>query len=132
MKHVVEYALAYNHIVRVGIDADTEAEAIAKAKELFDAGDIWNNTPAVPLLMDEFEEQEDNLLDFVVHSVADEYPDPDYSARKVTDERAYKAVAQRFIAAFRDGESNGGSVDWDALGQAFEVATQANLPEVHA
>jgi hypothetical protein len=59
MKYVIQYTLPYEHRVMVGIEAESRDEAIARANELFDQGDIWDDTPEVPLLFDDFEEQGD-------------------------------------------------------------------------
>lgn len=47
MKYVVQYELPYVHRVQVGIEAGSQEEAIARAQQLFDGGDIWNDTPDI-------------------------------------------------------------------------------------
>lgn len=56
MKYLVKYALPYVHHVVVGIEADSAEDARAKAEVAFDSGDIWDNTPTMPLLHDSYEE----------------------------------------------------------------------------
>src|SRR5699024_5278034 len=55
-KYVVKYTLSYLHRVEVGIEADDPDKAVEQAEQLFDDGDIWDDTPACPLLFDDFEE----------------------------------------------------------------------------
>ena len=58
-KYVVTYTLPYEHVVRVGIEADTAQAAQTIAESAFNDGVLWDNTPTMPLLMDEFEETGD-------------------------------------------------------------------------
>lgn len=55
-KMIVEYSLPYAHVVQVGITAQSHEEAIQKAEDLFNEGSIWDDTPDVPLLIDQYEE----------------------------------------------------------------------------
>lgn len=59
MRYIIQYTLPYEHRVMVGIEAESREAAIAKAGELFDQGDIWQDSADVPLLSDDFEEQGD-------------------------------------------------------------------------
>lgn len=110
MKHfVVKYSLAYDHVVAVGIRANTTEEAEDTAQQLFDAGEIWDDTPDVPLLYDDFEEQEDNILQFEATEV-DAWPQPDASVLKQRAERG-AAVSSANLATFQIiGESNAKAV----------------------
>ncbi len=56
MKYIVQYTLPYEHLVQVGIEAESQDVAIVKAQALFDQGDIWNDTAEVPLLVDDYVE----------------------------------------------------------------------------
>jgi hypothetical protein len=82
MKYIVQYTLPYDHIVRVGIEADTPDKAIAKASKLFDEGSIWDDTEDSPLLLDDFYENSDAgvPLEFTIESeVTGTWQDPDGS-----------------------------------------------------
>lgn len=61
MKHyVVKYELPYTHIVMVGVIAENEQAACAAVSGAFDSGDIWNDTPEMPMLHDSYEENLDS------------------------------------------------------------------------
>ena len=53
---LVQYTLPYTHIVTVGVHAISAGEAIDKAREAFESGDIWNDNSDMPLLQDCYEE----------------------------------------------------------------------------
>lgn len=59
MRHIIQYTLPYEHKTMVGIEAESREAVIAKAGELFDQGDISQDSAEVPLLYDDFEEQGD-------------------------------------------------------------------------
>ena len=50
------YTLQYLHRVTVGLEADDPESALRIAQQAFDEGLIWDDTPAMPLLYDDFEE----------------------------------------------------------------------------
>jgi hypothetical protein len=74
-KYLVEYSLAYDHVVRVGISATDKDQAIEKAEQAFEKGEIWENTAEMPLLYDDFEESEGNTLSFSAKEI-ESFPDP--------------------------------------------------------
>lgn len=81
-KFIVEYALDYVHTVRVGVDAESAQTAGEHARNAFDAGTLWDDTPAMPLLFDDFEEiDHGRVLSFEAEAV-DVWPPPDGSARQ--------------------------------------------------
>jgi len=59
MKYIIQYTLPYEHRVKVGIEAESRDAAIARASDLFDQSDIWQDSEEVPLLCDDFEETGD-------------------------------------------------------------------------
>lgn len=69
--YVVEYSLYYQHIVRVGLRAGSLQAAEDKAQRAFDNGTLWDDTRAMPLLYDAFEERDDNVLEFTAEQVLD-------------------------------------------------------------
>lgn len=78
MRYIIQYALPYEHRVMVGIDVESRDAAIAKADELFDHGDIWQDSAEVPLLYDDFLEKGDAGIprEFIVESeVTGDWPD---------------------------------------------------------
>lgn len=128
-KFIVRYSLAYDHVVRVGIEASCAEEACEMAQALSDSGTLWDDTPAVPMLEDAYSEREDNVLIFSAEAVkGDDYPSADATVRQVREVAAYRRVAELFLQAYRRGEEEGGSVDWSDLDAAWEVAVKAGLP----
>lgn len=125
-KFVVSYSLPYKHHVQVGIKAETAEAATAKAGQLFDQGDIWDNTPEVPLLMDEFEEADGTLLFKVEQEIPDgDFPAPHGSVKELTRRNAAFLAARQLVEAFDKGEANHGSIDWADLEAAYSTALQA-------
>ncbi|THD11384.1 hypothetical protein [Metallibacterium scheffleri] len=107
-KFVVSYELPYVHHVRVGIEAEDAERARAAAEDLFNSADLWNDTPDMPLLMDEYEEDGDagTVLEFeAVH--VEEWPDIDGSVKEIHRHGS----ADAFVAAFLEWEHNGAPVD---------------------
>ena len=128
MKYVVQYTLPYTHRVMVGIEAEGAEDAIVKAEERFDCGDIWDDTPEVPLLYDDFEESDDGTgLVFEVVQALDEgesWPEPAACVHELRRREAAFTAARMLVEACRHWRETGG-VDWVELGQIHDVAMKA-------
>lgn len=128
MRHIVEYRLDYEHIVQVGITAPDPEAAKQRALALFDAGEIWDDTPEVPLLYDDFEEKGDDVLEFFVEQTLDEdqvWPEKNTSVLELRSRDAAFKAARLLVGAYANGKKSGGSIDWDDVDQAYEAAVQA-------
>ncbi len=133
MKYVVQYTLPYEHRVMVGIEADSSDEAIATAESLFDEGDIWQDTGEVPLLLDDFDETGDSPLHFTVEQELandESWPEPDASVVTLRCRDAAFQASRLLLEAYRRGEAQGGSIDWDDLDLAYQAALQASGNDV--
>jgi hypothetical protein len=133
MKYVIQYELPYVHRVQIGIEAGSQEEAIARAQQLFDSGDIWNDTPDIPLLFDDYEEQGDAgvPLQFTVEQTLhsnESWPDAETSVKSIRRQNAAVRAAGLLVEAYRRGEECGGSVAWEDIDQALEAALEA-MPE---
>jgi hypothetical protein len=128
MKFVVQYTLPYEHCVQVGIEAASPEAAIQQAEALFEEGEIWQDTPEIPLIYDDYVEISNAgaPLVFTIESEAlNHWPEPDDSVRAIRRREAAFAAARLIVDAWRRGEKRGGSIDWDDLTQAYEIALKA-------
>jgi len=81
-KFAVSYTIDYQHRVVVGVTAlDTES-ATEIASKAFDEGVIWDDTPDMPLLFDDYEEVEGETLQYSAEEVKD-FPEPDSSVKQL-------------------------------------------------
>ncbi|MBU9477994.1 hypothetical protein [Burkholderia multivorans] len=67
---MVGYSFDHTHRVVVGIRAASARAACAVARAAFDTGTLWDDTPDMPLLYDDYEELDGQVLDFDATSVA--------------------------------------------------------------
>ncbi|HED14467.1 MAG TPA: hypothetical protein ENI62_12580 [Gammaproteobacteria bacterium] len=133
MRYIIQYTLPYEHRVMVGIEAESRDAAIAKASDLFDQGDIWQDSEEAPLLCDDFEETGDAgiPLEFTVESeVAGDWPKSDASVTYIRRREAAFLSARLLIEAYHRGEEHAGSIDWDDLDQAYQAALRASGVDV--
>lgn len=110
-KFIVEYTLPYEHRVQVGICAHDPDTAVADAEKLFDAGDIWDDTPDVPLLFDDYEEKGEDAesLQFIVVAEVQEWPTVDSSVSYIRRREAAFTAARLLVEAYQ--ECQGSKID---------------------
>lgn len=83
LKHyAVTYELAYVHRVMVGIRAINEAAAVKIAQEAFGQGVIWDDTQDMPLLFDDYEEEDGQTLSFTAEEIT-VFPKADASVEMI-------------------------------------------------
>ena len=123
-KFIVSYQLDYVHSVSVGIEAQNQAEAQQIAKQAFNEALIWDNTEAMPLLSDDYQESGDERMVWECERV-EQFPEPDHSVQRLKQEQAAFRVCRGLIEAYQRGEVSGGSIDWEDLDQLLPLALEA-------
>ena len=122
-KFAVTYTLPYLHRVVVGVLAESAESAIQTARTAFYAGLIWDNTEAMPLLSDQYIEQ-DSPIEFLAQLV------DVFEADVLVDEAKYVSAARQscalLIRAYADAETFGGSINWSDIDAAYAMALRAS------
>ena len=127
-KYVVTYTLPYEHVVRVGIEADTAQAAQTIAESAFNDGVLWDNTPTMPLLMDEFEETGDAGVPVLFQATpVTEWPGPDNSVLKAQHDKIAHDVARQLIGLYQHArERNEAFISRDRLFDLYQLALAAD------
>ena len=96
-KFAVTYTIGYTHRVVVGVTASDAEAAINLASDAFDAGSIWEDTEAMPLLFDDFEEVEGETLVYSAEQVS-AFPEPDASVAAIKQKEFAFQACQALLA----------------------------------
>ena len=123
-KFVVSYELDYIHRVSVGIEAQDQAEAQQIAEQAFNEVLIWDDTETMPLLSDDYFESGDESMVWECEPV-EQFPEPDHSVKQLKQEHAAFRVCRGLIEAYQQGETSGGSIDWEDLEPLLPLALEA-------
>ncbi|SRR5258706_85878 len=124
-KYAVSYELPYVHLVTVGVRAHSATNAISKARRAFDAGTIWDDSAAMPLLADDFCECGDPGAPLQFTAEAVDAFRSDSSVVRMRQEKAARHAAQLLVEAWQRNDARGGAEDWSDLGDAYEAALEA-------
>ncbi|MBK6744184.1 MAG: hypothetical protein IPG66_14950 [Hydrogenophilales bacterium] len=130
---IVEYRIDYTHRVQVGVVADCDDTAIALAQAAFDAGAIWDNTPEMPLLYDDYDEVEDETLIFRVVATVARWPEPAVCVVNATRDAAARETCRLLMLAeaLRVGQLGAEGEYQRTLDQAYRMAAKVfGGPEV--
>lgn len=120
-KFIVSYSLPYYHRVSVGVTAEDSDEAIRLAQTAFDDGEIWDDTEAMPLLYDDYEEMDGSVLAFEAEPTNDEFK-RDGSVDYLQQRNMAMQACLALVTAYDEGEATGGSVPWEGVDEAFRLA----------
>lgn len=90
----VEYRLPYDHLVVVGVKATSSTAAVTKVVTALNEGNIWDNTPDMPLLVDDYGETS-AVLGFKVKEVSA------FKADSSVQEKVLEGHASNAIALLR-------------------------------
>ena len=128
-KYIVTYTLPYDHLVRIGIEAKTAEGAQRIAETAFKDGVLWDNSPTMPLLMDEYEETGDAGVPVTFEATPmAEWPGPDNSVLKTLSDKTAHQVARQLIGLYQQArERNEALISRDRLFDLYQLALAADL-----
>jgi hypothetical protein len=121
-KFAVTYTIDYQHRVVVGVKAKDTVSAEEIALNAFSQCTIWDNTPDMPLLFDDYEDIEAETLSFSSEEVA-EFPQPDSSVTDIKKKEFAFLACQALLAGEFDSAqayANKALPDFVATGQEWE------------
>jgi len=100
-KFAVSYTIDYQHRVVVGVAAPELSTAIQLARNAFDEGVIWDDMPDMPLLLDDYEENEGETLEFYAEEIQS-FPEPDSSVKQLKASQFAFYCAQALLSGDMD------------------------------
>ena len=120
----VSYEIDYVHRVSVGVIAEHPEQARQLAEQAFNNATIWDDTPIMPLLSDEFHEVEDESLIWECVEV-DQWPAADHSIQQLKQDHTAMQVCRSLVTAYETGEACGGGINWRDLEVLLPLALSA-------
>ena len=125
-KYIVEYTIPYIHRVWVGIEANSDVDALEAAKVHFSDASIWDDTEELPLLYDEYDETDAPgvPVEFSIVDTVEDWPEADYSVKTLRSRNAAFRACETLLEAFKDGEA--GNIDLESLKDALSEAHKAD------
>ena len=131
MKYVIGYRVPHIHEVKVGIDADSAEQALAKAQMMFDNGKRWDESDDCMLLHNDFSEDEgaSHAFEFTLSQELgdNDYPRPDYSVRAMEKDATARAVVEQLVEAYRRASETGAPVKGGDIDAAYLLALECQL-----
>ncbi|OQW65100.1 MAG: hypothetical protein BVN35_22315 [Proteobacteria bacterium ST_bin11] len=120
----VSYEIDYVHRVSVGVIAEHPEQARQLAEQAFNDATIWDDTPNMPLLSDEFHEVEGESLMWECVEV-EHWPAADHSIQQLKQDHAAIQVCRGLVTAYTAGEARGGDIDRRDLEALLPLAFSA-------
>lgn len=123
-KHIIRYRMPFVHEVHIGIEAESEAEALQIARELLKAGrEAPLNNPLFPVLRDSLTEADGATPQYAVLKRVDtkHWPQPDDSVDMLRRRHFANLAAQLLVQAIEKQ----GDIDRELLDQAYLAALPA-------
>jgi hypothetical protein len=119
----VSYTLGHVHKTTVGVLAEDGEAALRMAKTAFDAGRLWDDSPQMPLLYDDFEEDDGQALAWECLAVST-FRTKDASVRSLNTRTLALQACRAMVSAYAQG-GEGGSVGWEDLDHVHALACEA-------
>jgi len=110
-KHIIQYRMPFMHEVHIGIEADSEEQALQIAREQLESGhEAPVNNPLYPVLRDSLREAENATPRYTVlkHIKAPYWPKPDDSVEAI-QRRHFANLASRLLVQAFEGKRQGES-----------------------
>ena len=120
----VSYEIDYVHRVSVGVVAEHPEQARELAEQAFNDATIWDDTPLMPLLSDEFHEVEGESLIWECVEV-EQWPAADHSIQQLKQDQTAMQVCRGLVTAYTAGEARGGDIDRRDLEALLPLALSA-------